>query len=185
MEDSRIIELFNRRDEVAIAEAERKYGAYCRRVAFNLLGAAEDADECVNDTLHAAWKSIPPEAPRSLKTFLGRITRNISVSRYRHEHAQKRASGVEILLSELSDCVPDAAGMEEILEQRRLSGLISSWLDGLPAVDRALFVRRYWYGEGITELAKESRCTAKQLTQRMLRLRRKLKAYLEAEGAEI
>ena len=75
--------------------------------------------------------------------------------------------------------------MEEILEQRRLSGLISSWLDGLPAVDRALFVRRYWYGEGITELAKESRCTAKQLTQRMLRLRRKLKAYLEAEGAEI
>lgn len=127
---------------------------------------------------------IPPERPRSLKTYLGRLTRNISVSRYRREHAQKRG-GAEVLLSELDDCVPERVSLDELVERRRLSELISAWLDTLTALERALFVRRYWHGEGVAELARECGCTAKQLTQRMLRLRRRLKAYLEAEGATI
>lgn len=184
MDDEAIIELYNRRDEAAVSETQRKYGAYCRRIAMNLLGVGEDADECVNDALHAVWTAIPPERPRSLKTYLGRLTRNISVSRYRREHAQKRG-GAEVLLSELDDCVPERVSLDEPVERRRLSELISAWLDTLTALERALFVRRYWHGEGVAELARECGCTAKQLTQRMLRLRRRLKAYLEAEGATI
>lgn len=184
MDDEAIIELYNRRDEAAVSETQRKYGAYCRRIAMNLLGVGEDADECVNDALHAAWTAIPPERPRSLKTYLGRLTRNISVSRYRREHAQKRG-GAEVLLSELDDCVPERVSLDELVERRRLSELISAWLDTLTALERALFVRRYWHGESVAELARECGCTAKQLTQRMLRLRRRLKAYLEAEGATI
>ena len=185
MEDERIIELFNARDEAAIHKAQVKYGAYCSAIAINLLGVREDAEECVADAWHAAWNSIPPERPRSLRAFLGRITRNISISRWRREHAQKRFDGMDVLLSELDECVPGPFDVERELESRALTELIERWLSTLDARERALFVRRYWYGEGITELAKESRCTAKQLTQRMLRLRRKLKAYLEAEGAEI
>lgn len=83
MEDERIIELFNARDEAAIREAQVKYGAYCSGIAINLLGVREDAEECVSDAWHAAWNSIPPERPRSLRAFLGRITRNISISRWR------------------------------------------------------------------------------------------------------
>ena len=183
VEDSRIIELFNSRDEAAITETERKYGAYCRCVALNLLGVHEDADECVNDALHAAWNAIPPESPASLKAFLGRITRNISVSRWRRDHARKRFSGVDVLLSELNDCVPESVALDEVLERRRLSEVISAWLDTLSRADSALFVRRYWYGESVAALAREAGCTASQLTQRMLRLRRRLKAHLEAEGA--
>ena len=185
VEDERIVELFNRRDELAIAAAEEKYGAYCRSIAQNLLGTSEDAAECVNDALHAVWRAIPPEKPRSLKTYMGRVVRNLSVSRWREQHAKKRFDGMELLLSELSDCVPSPLNVEEAVEQRRLSELISAWLDTLGEVDRALFVRRYWYGEGVSELARERGCTPPQLTQRMLRLRRALRAFLESEGAEI
>lgn len=185
VEDGRIIELFNLRDERAVAEAEQKYGAYCRSIALNLLDMREDAEECVNDALHAAWNAIPPEAPRSLKTYLGRVVRNLSVSRWRSQHAKKRFGGMETLLSELSDCVPSPLNVEETVEQRRLSELISAWLDTLGEVDRALFVRRYWYGEGVSELARECGCEPKRLTQRMFRLRRALRAFLEKEGVEM
>ena len=119
MDDEAIIELYNSRDEEAVSETQRKY-------------VGEDADECVNDALHAAWTAIPPERPRSLKTYLGRLTRNISVSRYRREHAQKRG-GAEVLLSELDDCVPERVSLDELVERRRLSELISAWLDTLTA----------------------------------------------------
>ena len=183
MEDREIVALYHARDEGAISETAAKYGAFCLRIALNLLGIREDADECVNDALHAAWNAIPPESPASLKAFLGRITRNISVSRWRRDHARKRFSGVDVLLSELNDCVPESVALDELLERRRLSELISAWLDTLSRADSALFVRRYWYGESVAALAREAGCTASQLTQRMLRLRRRLKAHLEAEGA--
>ena len=106
MEDSAIIDLFNRRDEQAIAETAAKYAAYCGAVAGNILTLREDAEECLNDTWLAAWNDIPPSRPASLKSYLGRLTRNLAISRWRWAHAEKRYSGLELLLSELEDCVP-------------------------------------------------------------------------------
>lgn len=184
MDDDRIIELYFRRDETAIAETDRKYGAFCRRVAINILSIREDAEECVNDTYHAAWSKMPPELPQSLRAFLGRITRNLSISRYRANHAQKRYGGMEVLLSELDDCVPSGERVEQTADRHALSALISGWLDTLSAEDRALFVRRYWYGDAVQALARECGCTPNQMAQRMLRLRKSLKAVLEQEGVE-
>ena len=186
MDDAGIVRLFQSRDERAISEAGRKYGGYCGGIALNLLGVREDAEECVSDAMYAAWRRIPPEEPRSLKAFLGRMTRNAAVDRYRARTAQKRGGGgMEVLLSELDECVPSGGSLDELVERRALSGLISGWLDTLPAGERALFVRRYWYGEGVAELARECGCAPQRLSQRLLRLRRKLKTYLEAEGAEV
>lgn len=182
MEDAGIIELYHARDERAITESDRKYGAFCRAVALNLLSVREDAEECVNDTWHAAWNRMPPALPQSLKAFLGRITRNLSISRFRAGHAQKRYDGMELLLSELDDCVPDAHGVEEAVEGQILSDLISCWLDRLSTDDRTLFLRRYWYGESVKELARLWSCTPNKMAQRMLVLRRDLKDYLEKEG---
>ena len=184
MEDERIIELFNARDEAAIHEAQVKYGAYCSGIAINLLGVREDAEECVSDAWHAAWNSIPPERPRSLRAFLGRITRNISISRWRREHAQKRFDGMDVLLSELDECVPGPFDVERELESRALTELIERWLSTLDARERALFVRRYWYGEGVAELARECGCSPAQLTQRLYRLRQRLRKQIESVGAQ-
>lgn len=182
MDDTEIIALYHRRSERAIAETDGKYGPYCRGIARNLLSIREDAEECVSDTWYAAWTRMPPERPQSLRAFLGRITRNLSISRFRSNRAQKRYSGMEVLLSELDDCVPAPRDVEQVVDQKRLSALISGWLDGLAEDDRVLFVRRYWHGDAVKDLAQRQGCTANQMAQRMLRLRRALKAFLESEG---
>lgn len=185
MEDREIVALYWQRDEQAIAESARKYGALCRRIAENILTLREDAEECVNDSYHAAWNAIPSAKPESLRAFLGRITRNLAIDRCRAAHTGKRYAGAELLLSELSDCLPSPDTIERSMEAAELSAAISAWLDSLPEADCALFVRRYWYGDAVQELARRCGVTAAQMAQRMLRLRRSLRSALEAEGVSI
>ena len=185
MEDRQIIELYYAREEQAIVETDAKYGAFCRAIALNILSFKEDAEECVNDTWHAAWNRMPPDLPQSLKAFLGRITRNLSISRFRAGRAQKRYAGMEILLSELDDCVPAGNGVEETADIHELSELISKWLHNLPVEKCTLFVRRYWYGDAVKDLARIWGWTPNKMAQEMLVLRRDLKAFLEKEGVAV
>lgn len=185
MEDKDIIELYFKRDEQAIKETSNKYGAFCYRIAMNVLSIKEDADECVNDTYLAAWKQIPPTNPQSFCSFLGRITRNISISRFRSIRAKKRYNGIEIMLSELNDCIPSGESLEMIVEAKRLAEYISDWLESLPVDDCALFVRRYWFGDEVWQLAKECGITQNQMAQRMFQLRKKLRNTLEKKGVTL
>ena len=181
MEDAQIIDLYWQRDENAIRQTDCKYGAYCRKIALNLLGSREDAEECVNDTWHQAWLLMPPERPLRLKSYLGRIVRNISVNLWHKNHAGKRGNGLELLLSELEDCLPSGQNVEREVEEARLGEVISGWLRTLPRNDRVLFVRRYWYGDALNSLADEWGISPGKLSQRMYRLRRSLRAVLERE----
>lgn len=183
MEDSGIIALYFARDERAIAESEHKYGVLCARIAQNIVCSNEDAEECVADTWHSAWRAMPPERPGCLKAFFSRITRNLAISRVRHESAQKRGGG--LLLSELSECVPDENTPERAAELHMLTDAISRWLSALTADERALFIRRYYYADDLKTLAKCCGQTEKQLAQRLFRLRRRLKAALEKEGIAV
>ena len=182
MEDAAIINLYHLRSERAIAETADKYGAYCAVIAGNILTQPEDREECLNDTWLAAWNDIPPSRPDSLKAYLGRLTRNLAITRWRWAHAEKRYSGPELLLSELEDCVPASGGVEEAVEQKELGGLISRWLDGLGTEDRRLFVRRYWYGVRVKDLAGEAGVRENKIAQRLFRLRKELRRCLEQEG---
>ena len=185
MDDKQIIELYFERNEQAIKETQNKYGAFCHRIAMNILGIHEDAEECVNDTYFSVWKQIPPTVPEVFKVYLGRITRNLSISRFRAMRAKKRYSSMEIMLSELNDCVPSSSNVEQTIEVMQLSDYISEWLDSLPEEDCALFVRRYWFGDEVQELAKKCGITAAKMAQRMLRLRKSLKATLEQKGVAL
>ena len=185
MQDVQIIELYWNRDERAIAESNNHYGAYCRRIAMSILSSREDAEECVNDTWHRTWDSVPPQRPASLAAFFGRIIRNLSISRYRANHAKKRFDGITSLLSELDDCIPAHGSVTQEMEGKLLSEIIDRWLFRLPKDDRVLFIRRYWFGEAVTALAKECGVTQNQMAQRMMRLRRDLKSTLEQEGIEV
>ena len=182
MEDRQIIELYHARNEQAIAESHTKYGDYCQRIALRLLGILEDARECVNDTWLAAWNRMPPDAPQSLRSYFGRITRNQSISRYRANRAGKRYAEMDALLFELEDCVPSPETVEQELDAKALGTAISDWLDALPDEDCMLFVRRYWHGDAVKELAVLCGCSPAQMAQRMLRLRKSLRGALEGEG---
>ncbi|MBQ8398298.1 MAG: sigma-70 family RNA polymerase sigma factor [Clostridia bacterium] len=185
MEDETIIELYWQRDEAAIAETAGKYGAFCHRIAFNILRVTSDAEECVNDTWHAAWQAMPPQRPGSLRAFLGRITRNLSLDRWRAAHTAKRGDGMDLLLSELDEATPSPGTVEEQIEHNRLSALISDWLESLPTDDCALFVRRYWYGDAVQDLARAAGRSPNTVTKQLGRLRQKLRVYLEREGVEL
>lgn len=181
MEDSQIMDLYWDRNENAIAETNRKYGALCGSIAMNLLSDREDAEECVNDTWIEAWNRIPPQRPESLKAWLCRIVRNISINRWRKNHAQKRYQGMDRILDELEDCVPSPRNVEQEIEDAELGKCISTWLLSLPKEDQVLFVLRYWHGRALNELADKWNIPAPRLTKKMYRLRLSLKAALERE----
>lgn len=185
MEDSAIIALYWSRDEAAITETDKKYGPYCRAIAQNILSVREDAEECVNDSYHNAWNAMPPQRPDCLPPFLGRIVRNLSISRWRREHAQKRYAGMESLLSGLEECLPGPGSVEEAVEVRALTRRIEGWLEGLSRDDRALFLRRYWYGQAVLALAKSWGVSPNQMAKRLQRLRKSLRQDLEQEGITV
>ena len=185
MEDIQIIDLYWARDEGAIRETDSKYGGFCHRLAMNILHSFQDSEECVSDTYGRCWDTMPPQRPGSLRAYLGTIVRNLSISRYRAFHAQKRFSGAEVLLSELADCVPAPDTGQRSVEAEELGELIARWLRKLEREDRTLFVRRYWNGDGVKELAGELGVRPNALTKRLLRLREALRRELEREGVAV
>lgn len=185
MEDAGIIDLYLKRDETAIKETESKYGAYCTAIAFSLLRVREDAQECVNDTYMSAWERIPPHIPDCLRAFLGRITRNIAVGRYRKMHAKKRYDGMEVALSELEECLPSDENVERSLDAKLLTSCINDWLDSLDERDRMMFVRRYWYGDKSNDLAAKMGISNSGASRRLAKLRENLREYLTERGETI
>ncbi|MBQ9814112.1 MAG: sigma-70 family RNA polymerase sigma factor [Lachnospiraceae bacterium] len=178
MDDEKIISLYLDRNETAITETDQKYGTYCRRIAKNILESPEDIEECINDVWMAVWNRIPPLVPTSLKAFIGKITRDISISKYRQQHAAKR-SGICLLLEELEECIPSDFNVEQQTEAKELERCINEWLLSQKKEERVLFIRRYYFGDSLKSLAKEYGCRENKMAQIMLRLRQSLKNEIE------
>ena len=185
MEDEKIIELYFQRDERALAETSEKYGNYCRSIARNILNDEEVAKECFNDTLLRSWNTIPPQKPDSLATFLGKITRNLSISAWRREHAAKRGGGEAVLaMDELSECVADDSQRkaDQIVEDMVIREVINRFLAGLSPQNRRIFVRRYWYFCSVREIAEADGLSESNVMTSLSRIREKLKKTLEKAG---
>ena len=182
MEDAAIVGLYWARNEEAIAASQEKYGRQCHALSYNILQSRRDAEECVNDTWHRAWETMPPQRPESLGAFLLRIVRNLSIDRWRAQRSRKRGAGLEELVLELEDCVCRSPSAEEQWESREIAGAVERWLDTLEEGERRLFLRRYWYGERVKDLAGGMGCAPAKLAQRLYRLRQGLRRSLEEEG---
>ena len=186
MEDSRIIELFFRRSEQAIAVTAAKFGGYCYSIAYNILHDRMDSEEAVSDTYLDAWNSMPPHRPDSLSAFLGRITRRNALDRWEYLHAEKRGRGeVPLVLEELQECLTGGTDPGRILEQQELGRLLNSFVRGLPAAERCVFVRRYWYLEPVKQIAARYGYSQSKVKSMLFRTRNRLRAYLEKEGISV
>lgn len=183
MEDTRIVDLYWARSESAIAETSAKYGKYCYAIAYNILADHEDADESVNDTYLDAWNNMPPHRPSILSTFLGKITRRISIDKWRARTAEKRGGG-EILLAldELSDCVPSNHNVEQEVEAAELAKVIDNFVMSLPLVDRRVFICRYWYLDPISTISQQFGFSESKVKMMLHRQRQKLLSHLEREA---
>lgn len=183
MEDTEIVALYWARDEAALAESERKYGGYCRAIALGILESREDAAECVNDTWLRAWEAMPPRRPSRLDTFLGRLTRNLSLDRWRARRARKRGGGqVELALHELEECLPSGDRPERALEAKTLAESLDRFLEALPREKRVLFIQWYWYLRPVEELAALHGMGKNTAASTLFRLRAQLREHLEREG---
>lgn len=183
MEDNEIVQLYWERNEKAIVETDTKYKAYCNRIAMNILNDSMDAEECVNDTYMKVWNSIPPNKPKQLSTFIGKITRNLSFDVYRKKHTDKRGNGqIDLILEEMSEMISGGVNPEHELSKKELISDINLFLGKMPRDKRILFVRRYWYADSIEEIAKQFRMTENNVSVNLARIRGKLKKYLVARG---
>lgn len=181
MEDREIIALFFQRSEAAIDAVEKKYGALCHSVAWNLLHSQEDAKECLNDTWHGLWNAIPPRQPERLGPFAARVTRNLAMKRLTRQNAEKR-QGITVSFEELNQCIPDEKTVEQALEGKELTKLLDAFLDTLGEEDRNLFLRRYWFFDSVRQLSRNFGITENHVKIKLYRMRKALKKYLEQEA---
>ena len=183
MEDEAIIRMYWARDEEAIARTRDKYGRFCHEIAFHILRQRQDTEECLNDTWLRAWNAMPEDWPRALMAYLGKITRNLAITRYRGAHAEKRGGGtLEIALDELGECVAAGGSVERTVERREAAQRISAFLRTLSEEQCDLFVRRYWYMDSIEELAARFGMSESRVKSSLFRTRKKLRTCLEREG---
>ncbi len=185
MDDGHIVALYFQRAEQAISETAAKYGAYLMRISLRILNDREDAEECVSDTYHDAWNAMPPHRPAVLSTFLGKITRRISIDLWRKKHAEKRGGGeLTLALEELSECVTDGKSIEDELEKKALTVRFQRFLDALPETERRVFLSRYWYLEPTKEIAARFGFSESKVSSMLYRTRKKLREALAKEDRE-
>ena len=174
-----IIELLERRDETALDLLRVHYGDYCRAIIQRLLGSDEETEEALSDV----WNAIPPARPRHLKAYLSQTARNIAVNRIRRDNTSKR-SGTTVLLDELAECLPDRS-WEDRGRCGGVRGALNGFLHTLPREERTIFVRRYWFGETVPEIARTYHYSESKVTSLLHRLRKRLKSHLEQEGIQV
>lgn len=181
MDDIKIIRLLWDRAESAIEALAQRFGQRLLHMARNILGNHEDAEETVSDTYLAVWNTIPPQKPSPLAAFVYKIGRNLALKRYRTNTAAKRDGTYDLSLDELAGCIPGPA-LEETVEARELGRAIDAFLDTLSTDNRNIFLRRYWFGDSVKEVARAFDLSQNAATVRLSRIRAQLKEYLIREG---
>ncbi len=186
MNDDRIIELYFARSEDAITETDRKYGGACRSMAYNILGSHEDAEECVSDTYMRVWETIPPKRPSKLGAFVVGIARHVALDLYRAANRLKNGGGYNSVgYDEIADCLPAAETVESTVDRAAVLNAVEKFLSELPRDKQIMFVRRYYYCSTCGEIARDLHTTESSVKMSLMRLREKLRKYLEKEGISI
>ena len=183
MEDEKIVELYLRRDETAIACTGEKFGRRLRSLAYGIVEDRQTAEECENDTYLKAWNAIPPHEPRTyLYAFLARITRHVSLNQCREQNRLKRRAYLCELTAEMEECIPAPDDVACQVDDRALGEAINGFLGTLSEEKRNMFLRRYWYLDPMAEIAGRFGVSESKVKTTLYRCRARLRQYLEKEG---
>ena len=182
MKDKAIIELFFAGSEQALYKTQEKYGKYLLQIAKNILRVPEDAEECRNDVLLKLWESIPPERPKSLKAYIGVVSRNCALNLLEKRNRMARGgSEAKSSLEEMEECLP-AESLEEEIEKNALRDALNAFLSSLKTKERQIFMKRYFYMCSISEIARDCGIKESAVKVSLFRTRKKLREYLDKEG---
>lgn len=182
MDDKKIIDLFFARDESAITETEKKYGALCRYIASNILALREDAEECVSDVMLALWNSIPPDSPEDLRAYIGKATRNRAHAISRDANAWKRGGRATVVSEEFLEGIDDGTDLAADFEAKRAGKIISDFLRKIGEANKDIFVMRYYLGMTTAQIMKQTGFSEGKIKMSLKRSKEKLAEELRKEG---
>lgn len=185
LEDRDIVTRCLARDETALEDTQRKYGRVLTALSERITEDTCDAQECVNDTYLQAWNSIPPHTPYDyLYAFLARITRHLSLDRVKYRNRQRRAVTVVELSAELEACIPAPDDSEPALSDELFGALIDRFLEQEKPLARNIFLRRYWFMDGVADIARRLGISESHVKSSLFRTRARLRDHLLKEGKQ-
>ena len=182
MEDSTIIERFREREESALVAVSEKYGRYCKTIARNINSNEQFVEECFQDMLLKLWETIPPNRPKNLQAFAGKVIRNIALNAVKAMNAKKRGGDIVLILDELQDIASDKTGVEALAEQHETLAAINDFLGSISAVKRKIFLLRYWHCFSISDISQIAELSEANVSSILKRVRKKLLEYLNKRG---
>lgn len=183
MEDSELLALLTARDEDALSQITAQYGTVGKKIAANILGNAQDAEEVWNDALMELWNTVPPQRPRSLFAYLAVLIRNMAYDKCRAKTSKKRfGEQIRLALDELSECIPSAMDVEEQTDARQIQAAVNDFLAAQPKSVRILFLQRYWAMMSAADIARKYGMNENTVKSTLRRTRERLRTYLEKEG---
>ena len=186
MEDSTILALYWDRMEDAVILTKEKYGVLCRSIARKLLTDERDVDECENDVYVRAWNAIPPERPVCLSAWLARVARNAALDRSKYNGAACRNSALAEAFEELEPWLIAAEGdPQKALDEKEFRQMLNDFLRAQPPEARRFFLRRYWYGESVQEIAQAYGVKESKVKTSLFRTRERLRKELEREELKL
>ena len=183
MKDEEMLALFEARSQEALSAVRAEYGPRLLRLAENVTGSWQDAEECVNDGLLVAWNKIPPAHPVPLLPWLYAAVRHLALRKARDRRALKRGGpGIDLAVEELDQLLGSDSDPQREVELRELRLILERFVRRLPKRDRLIFLGRYWYGESYDTIALRLNMTENNCAVRMSLIRKKLRKALEKEG---
>ncbi len=183
--EERLCEGLYRHEEAALEAAARQYGKLLRRLARDITGSESDAEECVNDALLDLWNAVPPDRPAHPLAYVSMLVRRRAVDRVRRKTALRRGGQeYEGSMEELAECLADPHG-ESDLDTLVIRDCLGRFLRNLSEEDRAVFMLRYFRFLSNAEIGEACGLRESAVVMRLVRLRKKLKKTLEAEGISV
>lgn len=180
LSDEHIIDLYWRRDETAIRATDQKYGPFLTKIAYHILRDELDCEECRNDTYLGAWNAIPPARPAVLPAFLTQIMRRTAINRYKERTAKRRVpSELTVSMEDLNSALRSDETADSSLEAKELGRLISTYVRGLPARQRYIFIDRFYLGEPVETIAAGLSISVPTVYREIRTIKRGLREYLE------
>lgn len=179
MEDAQIIAFLLERSEQAIRAMQTKYGGLCRSVVANILPDFRDVEECISDTYLRVWRSIPPQRPDRLDSYIARVARNTALDRHDYNRALLRNSALTLAYEELEYVLPSREGSLDAVAFRTF---LNNFLRSQKKDARIMFLRRYWYGDSIQQIAAVFGCSEEKVKSSLFRTRNKLRDAMIKEG---
>lgn len=177
MDASALIDRMKRRDPAALAEFQTAYAPLIRYVISPILPGEADREECLSDVLMLVWDHIGDYAPgrSALTTWLTVLARNAALNR-------RRANGKRQGDTVLDEAMPDPAGTpEQALLQKERERAVQKAVSALPARDKTLFYRKYYYYQSTAQIAAELGLSERAVEGRLYRIRKRLQIELGGE----